>query len=81
MLSEAADQLLESDDEESSKSPRLLGAIINGADIAVKLRHDIQEVEMPLSAIRDGAIEVRSYQLPQQQSKLKNKAINSKYIP
>ncbi|MDQ2097711.1 MAG: AAA family ATPase [Tychonema bourrellyi B0820] len=81
MLSEAADQLLESDDEESSKSPRLLGAIINGADIAVKLRHDIQEVEMPLSAIRDGAIEVRSHQLPQQQSKLKNKAINSKYIP
>ncbi|MFM9266010.1 tyrosine-protein kinase domain-containing protein [Tychonema sp. BBK16] len=82
MLSEAADQLLESDDEESSKSPRLLGAIINGADIAVKLRHDIQEVEMPLNAIRDGAIEVRSHQLPQQQSKPKNKAINnSKYIP
>jgi capsular exopolysaccharide synthesis family protein len=81
MLSEAADQLLESDDEESSKSPRLLGAIINGADIAVKFRHDIEEVEMPLSAIHDGAIEVRSHQLPQQQSKPKKKAINSKYIP
>jgi len=71
MLSEAADQLLESDDEESSKSPRLLGAIINGADIAVKFRHDIDEEEMSLGAIGDGAIEVRSRRLPQQSSKLK----------
>lgn len=71
MLSEAADQLLEYDDEESSKSPRLLGAIINGADIAVKLRHDIEEWKMPVGNIRDGAIEVRSHRLPQQQSKLK----------
>ncbi len=70
MLSEAADQLLEYDDEESSKSPRLLGAIINGADIAVKFRNDIEEVEISLEAIRDGAIEVRSHRLPQQQSKL-----------
>ncbi len=70
MLSEAADQLLEYDDEESSKSPRLLGAIINGADIAVKFRHDIEEWEMPVGNIRDGAIEVRSRRLPQQQSKL-----------
>ncbi|XZN98753.1 MAG: GumC family protein [Microcoleus sp.] len=74
MLSEAADQLLESDDEESSKSPRLLGAIINGADIAVKFRHDIEEVERPLGAIDHRAIEVRSSRLPQQQSKLKKKA-------
>lgn len=81
MLSEAADQLLEFDDEELSKSPRLLGAIINGADIAVKFRHDIEEWEMPVGNIRDGAIEVRSHRLPQQQSKLKNQAINSKYIP
>ncbi len=70
MLSEAADQLLEFDDEELSKSPRLLGAIINGADIAVKFRHDIEEWEMPVGNIRDGAIEVRSRRLPQQQSKL-----------
>ncbi|MCC3508191.1 MAG: AAA family ATPase, partial [Microcoleus sp. PH2017_17_BER_D_A] len=78
MLSEAADQLLESDDEDSHKSgPRLLGAIINGADIAVKYRNDIDEFELPLSAVSDGAIEVRSRQLPQQ-SKSKNKAINSK---
>jgi capsular exopolysaccharide synthesis family protein len=61
MLSEAADQLLESEDEESHKSgPRLLGAIINGADIAVKFRNDIDELELPLSAIADGAIEVLS---------------------
>ncbi|MEG3879659.1 AAA family ATPase [Microcoleus sp. herbarium7] len=66
MLSEAADQLLESDDEESSKSPRLLGAIINGADIPVKFRNDIDEWEMPVGAIGDGAIEVRSRRLPQQ---------------
>ncbi|MCC3437594.1 MAG: AAA family ATPase [Microcoleus sp. PH2017_29_MFU_D_A] len=79
MLSEAADQLLESDDEDSHKSgPRLLGAIINGADIAVKYRNDIDEFELPLSAVSDGAIEVRSRQLPQQ-SKSKNKAINSKF--
>ena len=77
MLSEAADQLLESDDEESSKSPRLLGAIINGADIAVKFRNDVEEVEMSLGAIGDGAIEVRSRRLPQQ-SKTKNKLSNSK---
>ncbi|MEG4963635.1 MULTISPECIES: AAA family ATPase [unclassified Microcoleus] len=78
MLSEAADQLLESDEEESHKSgPRLLGAIINGADIAVKFRNDIEEFELPLSTIGDRAIEVRSRQLPQQ-SKPKNKAINSK---
>ncbi|TAH29805.1 MAG: lipopolysaccharide biosynthesis, partial [Oscillatoriales cyanobacterium] len=78
MLSEAADQLVESDDEDSHKSgPRLLGAIINGADIAVKYRNDIDEFELPLSAVSDGAIEVRSRQLPQQ-SKSKNKAINSK---
>jgi capsular exopolysaccharide synthesis family protein len=65
MLSEAADQLLESEDEESHKSgPRLLGAIINGADIAVKFRNDIDELELPLSAIADGAIEVRSSRLP-----------------
>lgn len=70
MLSEAADQLLEFDDEELSKSPRLLGAIINGADIAVKFRNDIEEWEMPVGNIRDGAIEVRSRRLPQQQSKL-----------
>ncbi|MCC3505608.1 MAG: AAA family ATPase [Microcoleus sp. PH2017_19_SFW_U_A] len=77
MLSEAADQLVESDDEDSHKSgPRLLGAIINGADIAVKYRNDIDE--LPLSAVSDGAIEVRSRQLPQQ-SKSKNKAINSKF--
>jgi capsular exopolysaccharide synthesis family protein len=79
MLSEAADQLLESDDDDSHKSgPRLLGAIINGADIAVKYRNDIDEFELPLSAVSDGAIEVRSRQLPQQ-SKSKNKAINSKF--
>ncbi|MEP6516496.1 GumC family protein [Microcoleus vaginatus] len=80
MLSEAADQLLESEDEESNKSgPRLLGAIINGADIPVKFRNDIDidEWELPLSAIGDRAIEVRSRQLPQH-SKPKNKAINSK---
>ncbi|EGK89375.1 lipopolysaccharide biosynthesis [Microcoleus vaginatus PCC 9802] len=78
MLSEAADQLLESEDEESNKSgPRLLGAIINGADIPVKFRNDIDELELPLSAIGDRAIEVKSRQLPQQ-SKPKNKAINSK---
>jgi capsular exopolysaccharide synthesis family protein len=67
MLSEAADRLLESDDEDSHKSgPRLLGAIINGADIAVKFRNDLDELEMPLSAIDNGAIEVRSRRLPQQ---------------
>lgn len=66
MLAEAADQLLESEDEESSKSGlRLLGAIINGADIAVKFRHDIDELEIPLSALGDGSIEVRSRRLPQ----------------
>lgn len=78
MLSEAADQLLESDEEESHKSGlQLLGAIINGADIAVKFRNHIDELELPLSAIGDRALEVRSRQLPQQ-SKPKNKAINSK---
>jgi len=78
MLSEAADQLLESDEEESHKSGlQLLGAIINGADIAVKFRNHIDELELPLSAIGDRAIEVRSRQLPQQ-SKPKNKATNSK---
>ena len=78
MLSEAADQLLESEEEESHKSGlQLLGAIINGADIAVKFRNHIDELELPLSAIGDRAIEVRSRQLPQQ-SKPKNKAINSK---
>ena len=78
MLSEAADQLLESDEEESHKSGlQLLGAIINGADIAVKFRNHIDELELPLSAIGDRAIEVRSRQLPQQ-SKPKNKAIKSK---
>ena len=78
MLSEAADQLLESDEEESHKSGlQLLGAIINGADIAVKFRNHIDELELPLSAMGDQAIEVRSRQLPQQ-SKPKNKAINSK---
>ena len=78
MLSEAADQLLPSDEEESHKSGmQLLGAIINGADIAVKFRNHIDELELPLSAIGDRAIEVRSRQLPQQ-SKPKNKAINSK---
>ena len=78
MLSEAADRLLESDEEESHKSGlQLLGAIINGADIAVKFRNHIDELELPLSAIGDRAIEVRSRQLPQH-SKPKNKAINSK---
>ncbi|WP_445172704.1 GumC family protein [Microcoleus sp.] len=78
MLSEAADQLLESDEEESHKSGlQLLGAIINGADIAVKFRNHIDELELPLSVIGDRAIEVRSRQLPQQ-SKPKKKAINSK---
>ncbi|MEG4116034.1 AAA family ATPase [Microcoleus sp. N9_B4] len=78
MLSEAADQLLESEEDESHKSgPRLLGAIINGADIPVKFRNDLDELELPLSAIGDRAIEVRSRQLPQH-SKPKNKAINSK---
>ncbi|MEG4629230.1 AAA family ATPase [Microcoleus sp. AR_TQ3_B6] len=75
MLSEAADQLLESDEEESHKSGlQLLGAIINGADIAVKFRNHIDELELPLSAIDDRAIEVGARQLPQQ-SKPKNKAI------
>ncbi|MEG4853021.1 AAA family ATPase [Microcoleus sp. B5-D4] len=80
MLSEAADQLQESEEDESHKSGlRLLGAIINGADIPVKFRNDIDidELELPLSAIGDRAIEVRSRQLPQH-SKPKNKAINSK---
>ncbi|MEG4283531.1 AAA family ATPase [Microcoleus sp. A006_D1] len=80
MLSEAADQLLESDDEDSHKSgPRLLGAIINGADIAVKFRNDVDEFELPLGAIDNGAIEVRSTRQLPQQSKPKNKAINSKF--
>lgn len=78
MLSEAADQLLESDEEESHKSGlQFLGAIINGADIAVKFRNHIDELELPLSSIGERAIEVRSRQLPQE-SKPKNKAINSK---
>ena len=78
MLSEAADQLLPSDEEESHKSGmQLLGAIINGADIAVKFRNHIDELDLPLSAIGDRAIEVRSRQLPQH-SKPKKKAINSK---
>ena len=78
MLSEAADQLVESDEEESHKSGmQLLGAIINGADIAVKFRNHIDELDLPLSAIGDRAIEVRSRQLPQH-SKPKKKAINSK---
>ncbi len=78
MLSEAADRLLESDEEESHKSGlQLLGAIINGADIAVKFCNHIDELDLPLSAIGNRAIEVRSRQLPQQ-SKPKNKAINSK---
>jgi capsular exopolysaccharide synthesis family protein len=78
MLSEAADQLLEFEDEDSHKSGlRLLGAIINGADIAVKFRNDIDELEMPVSGIRDGAIEVRSSRLPSQ-SKPKSNVSHSK---
>jgi capsular exopolysaccharide synthesis family protein len=78
MLSEAADQLLEFEDEDSHKSGlRLLGAIINGADIAVKFRNDIDELEMPVSGIRDGAIEVRSSRLPSQ-SKPKSNISHSK---
>jgi capsular exopolysaccharide synthesis family protein len=78
MLSEAADQLLEFEDDESHKSGlRLLGAIINGADITVKFRNDVDELEMPVSAIHDGAIEVRSSRLPTQ-SKSKNQLSNTK---
>ncbi|MEG4014504.1 MULTISPECIES: GumC family protein [unclassified Microcoleus] len=82
MLSEAADQLMEFDDEDSHKSgPRLLGAIINGADIRVKKfrnDNDIDELEWPLSDAGDRAIEVRSRQLPHQ-SKPKNKVIHNKF--
>jgi len=72
LLAEAADRLLESEEEEPNKSgPRLLGAIINGADIPVRFPPDVEELEMPASAIREGAIEVRSRQVPQQ-SKFKS---------
>jgi capsular exopolysaccharide synthesis family protein len=65
MLAEAADRLLESEDEDPNKSGlRLLGAIINGADIPVKFRPDVDEPDMPVSARRDGAIEVRSSRVP-----------------
>lgn len=64
MLAEAADRLLESEDDDPNKSGlRLLGAIINGADIPVKFRPDVDESDV-VSARRDGAIEVRSSRVP-----------------
>lgn len=65
MLAEAADRLLESEDDDLNKSGlRLLGAIINGADIPVKFRPDVDEFDAPVNARSDGAIEVRSSRIP-----------------
>jgi len=50
MLAEAIEQLTGSDDEEeeSVKSgPRLLGAIVNGADIPVAVEPELQQLELP----------------------------------
>lgn len=60
MLAEAIEQLTGSDDEEeeSVKSgPRLLGAIVNGADIPVALEPELQELELPYPGLTGSAIE------------------------
>lgn len=61
MLAEAIEQLTASDDEDESTAqsgPRLLGAIVNGADIAVNIPLEVDEVlEIPYEVLSDGAIE------------------------
>jgi Mrp family chromosome partitioning ATPase/uncharacterized protein involved in exopolysaccharide biosynthesis len=60
MLAEAIEQLTGSDDEEeeSVKSgPRLLGAIINGADIPVAVEPELQQLELPYPGLTGSVIE------------------------
>ncbi len=60
MLAEAIEQLTGSDDEEeeSVKSgPRLLGAIVNGADIPVAVEPELQQLELPFPGLTDSVIE------------------------
>ncbi len=73
VLGELADQLTETDEEEDSKKyrPRLLGAIINGADIPVELPDpDLEPMDMPLEpALTAPVLEAQSSsvgQLPSQ---------------
>ncbi len=60
MLTEAIEQLMGSDDEEeeSVKSgPRLLGGIVNCADIPVAIQPELQQLELPYPGLTDSVIE------------------------
>lgn len=60
MLTEAIEQLMGSDDEEeeSVKSgPRLLGGIVNCADIPVAIQPELQQLELPYPALTATTLE------------------------
>ncbi|OCQ99704.1 lipopolysaccharide biosynthesis [Oscillatoriales cyanobacterium USR001] len=72
MLTEAMEQLTESDEEINKVAPRLLGAIINGADLSVEFSNqisdEIEEIESPLLPIADSVKEVKSKQQPKRKN-------------
>ncbi len=69
VLGELADQLTETDEEEETKKyrPRLLGAIINGADIPVEFPDpDLEPMDLPLEpALTSPALEPKSNSIGQ----------------
>lgn len=70
MLAEATEQLTESDEETNQSQPRLLGAIINGADISVELR-DVEEDLYSFPANGNGAVALNSHPIPKVKTKLR----------
>jgi capsular exopolysaccharide synthesis family protein len=72
MLTEAMDQLTEFDEEVNKVAPRLLGAIINGADISVDFDDQIEDGDFSFSPVVERVKEVKSKPLPKRKNKVRH---------
>jgi capsular exopolysaccharide synthesis family protein len=72
MLTAAMEQLTESDEEINKVAPRLLGAIINSADISVDFSNQIDDLDLPFLPVVDKVKEVKSKQLLKRPNKVRH---------
>ena len=76
ILTEVTDRLTEFDEEQNKVGPRLLGAIVNGADIAVEFPDRIEEIDIPLVHFADSPTQVKSKPMSKPSRRQKAKGIS-----
>lgn len=75
-LAEAMEQLANDEEEEAGDSLRLLGAIINGADIPVAFHNEAEDFDLPLQALIDPSLDLPPKRLshsPKVNSKMRHR--------